>query len=1042
MFRFIVSSSLRHRLFVLAAALILVAYGAFVLPRIPIDVFPDLNRPTVNILTEAEGLAPQEVEQLVTFPIETSVNGMPGVVRVRSVSGIGLSVVYAEFDWGVDIYRARQLVAERLALIREQLPRNVNPQMGPVTSIMGEIMLIALTSDGRASPMDVREVADFVLRPQLLALPGVAQVIPIGGEVRQYRVTPNVATMQALNVTHEQIELAVSRFGTNTGGGYVDQHGREYLIRNVGLTRRLDDLGNTVVAVRNDQPIFLKQVANVDFAARVKRGDAGYNGKPAVIVSVQKQPAADTVSLTRRIETALGEIQRGLPAGITATNIQFRQATFIETSIANVERVLVEAAMVVALVLFVFLMKARATLVSLTAIPISLMVTVLVFSLLGLTINTMTLGGLAIAIGELVDDAVVDVENILRRLRENRALARPRPVLEVIATASQEVRSGIVYATMIIVLVFVPLFALPGIEGRLFAPLGVAYIVSILASLVTSITVTPVLSYYLLSGAGRADGGHDADSFVVRHLKRANRALLGWAFGHRGTVIGAVALAVTLAFYAATLLPRSFLPPFNEGTLVLSLIYNPGISLAESHRLGFIAEGLLAQIPEVKSVGRRTGRAELDEHAEGVHSSEVDVDLVRSARSKAEIYADIRERLSALPMSVAIGQPISHRLDHLQSGVRAQIVLKIFGEDLDAMRRLAETARQKLAVVPGVVDLQVEKQVLIPQLRVQIDYERAALYGLTPAAVTQALDGLSNGRRVSQIVEGNRRFDVMMRLSDQDRSTTGLRDLLIATPTGHVPLGMFADVTETDGPNQIQREGTQRRIVVYGNGDGRRDMAAIAADIRRVLGEMTLPQGYTTSLEGTFVAQEEATWRIGVLSLVSLSTIFLVLYGRYRSSVLALIVMGGIPLALIGSVLALYLSGQPLSVASMIGFITLAGISARNGILKISHYINLALHEGERFGPALVVRGSLERLTPVLMTALSAGLALTPLLFGADEPGREILHPVAVTIFGGLLSATLFDTVLTPVLFLTFGQAPLERLAAARADASATAEAF
>ena len=1039
MFRFVVTASLRNRLFVLAAAVILVAYGLFTLPRIPIDVFPDLNRPTVNILTEAEGLAPQEVEQLVTFPIETAMNGMPGVIRVRSVSGIGLSVVYVEFDWAVDIYRARQLVSERLALIREQLPRAVNPQIGPVTSIMGEIMLIALTSDGSVSPMDVREIADFVLRPQLLAVPGVAQVIPIGGEVRQYRVTPTLATMQALSVTHDQIEQAVTRFGTNTGGGFVDQHGREYLIRNVGLTRRLEDLRNTVVVVRNDQPIFLKQVANVDFAPRVKRGDAGYNGKPAVIISIQKQPAADTVTLTRRIETALRDIQRALPAGISATNVQFRQATFIETSIQNVERVLMEAALVVAVVLFVFLMNVRATLVSLAAIPISILVTVLVFSAFGLTINTMTLGGLAIAIGELVDDAVVDVENVLRRLKENRALAEPRPVLEVIATASQEVRSGIVYATLIIVLVFVPLFALPGIEGRLFAPLGIAYIVSILASLLTSVTVTPVLSFYLLAGGTR---DRQQDNVVVRHLKRGYRALLEWAFNRRGLVIGLVAIAVLIAGFSVTLLPRSFLPPFNEGTLVLSVQFNPGISLSESHRLGFIAERLLAEVPEVKSVGRRTGRAELDEHAEGIHFSEVDVDLTHSGRSKAEIYADIRERLSVLPVSVAIGQPISHRLDHLQSGVRAQIVLKIFGEDLETLRRLAETARQRLATVPGVVDLQVEKQVLIPQLRIQVDYERAALYGLAPAAVTQALDALSNGRRVSQIVDGNRRFDVMMRLSDQDRFTTGLRDLLIATPTGYVPLGLFAEIAETDGPNQIQREGTQRRIVVYGNGDGRRDMAAIAADIRRILADVKMPQGYTTTLEGAFQAQEEATLRIGALSLISLSLIFVVLYSRYRSSVLALIIMGGIPLALIGSVIALYIAGQPLSVASMIGFITLTGISARNGILKISHWINLSLNEGERFGRDLVVRGSLERLTPVLMTALSAGLALTPLLFGADEPGREILHPVAVTIFGGLLSATLLDAVLTPVLFLTLGRKPLERLAAERAAARSAAEAF
>jgi HME family heavy-metal exporter len=1040
MFNTLVSASLRNRLFVLAAALILVGYGAFVLPRIPVDVFPDLNRPTVTLLTEAEGLAPQEVEQLVTYPIETSMNGMPGVIRVRSVSGVGLSVVYVEFDWGTDIFRARQLVSERLALIREQLPRGLNPQMGPITSIMGEIMLVALISDGRASPMEVREIADFIIRPQLLALGGVAQVIPIGGEVRQYRVTPNVATMQALEVTHEQIELAITRFGTNTGGGFVDQNGREYLIRNVGLTKRLEDLANTVVVYRNNQPILLKQVATVEFAARVKRGDAGYQGEPAVIVSIQKQPNADTVSLTRRIEAALDDIQKTLPPGVTATNIQFRQATFIETSIGNVQRVLLEAAVVVAIVLFVFLMNVRATLISLAAIPISILITVLVFRAFDLTINTMTLGGLAIAIGELVDDAVVDVENILRRLSQNRALPNPRPVIEVVIAASQEVRSGIIYATMIIVLVFVPLFALSGIEGRLFAPLGVAYIVSIFASLVTSITVTPILSYYLLAGR---DHVHRGDGFVVRHLKRGNEALLRWAFDHRAAVFASVSAAVIVAGIAAFFMPRAFLPPFNEGTLLVTIQYNPGISLAESNRLGFIAEKIVAQVPEVRSVGRRTGRAELDEHAEGVHVSELDIDLARSARSKDDVFADIRSRLAVLPVAINIGQPIAHRLDHLLSGVRAQIALKIYGEDLDTLRRLAETLRERLAKVAGLVDLQIEKQVLIPQVRIHLDYERAALYGMTPAAVSQALEAMANGRRVSQIVEGNRRFDVVMRLADQDRSTTGLGDLLIATPSGHVPLRLLAEVEEGDGPNQIQRENAQRRIAVYGNGDGKRDMAAIIADIRRVVVEANLPQGYTTQLEGTFQAQEEAALRIGILSLLSLALVFIVLYSRYNSTALVLIIMANIPLALIGSVIALYIAGQPLSIASMIGFITLAGISARNGILKISHYINLVLHEGETFGRALIVRGSLERLTPVLMTALSAGLALIPLLFGADEAGREILHPVAVTIFGGLLSATALDTLLTPLLFLAFGKKPLERLTEkARLDGATAAEAY
>jgi HME family heavy-metal exporter len=1029
MFSFLVTTSLRNRLFVIAAALVLVAYGSWVLPRVPVDVFPDLNKPTVTLMTEADGLAPQEVEQLVTYPIETSMNGMPGVTRVRSVSGVGLSIVYVEFDWGTEIYRSRQLVAEGLSLVGEQLPEGVVPQMGPVTSIMGEIMLIAVTSD-MVSAMEIREIADFVMRPQLLTIAGVAQVIPIGGEVRQYRIMPNVAALQALGVTYNQIEAAVARFGTNTGGGFIDQNGREYLIRNVGVTQRLEDLRNTVVAQNGAQAVFLHQVAQVNFAPRVKRGDAGFQGKPAVIVSIQKQPGADTVDLTARIEQALADIQRTLPAGVSATNLQFRQATFIETSVDNVKTVLVEASIVVAVVLILFLMNWRATFISLTAIPISILVTVLVFAAFGLTINTMTLGGLAIAIGELVDDAVVDVENIIRRLKENRLLAVPRPVLEVIASASQEVRSGIVYATMIVILVFIPLFALSGIEGRLFAPLGVAYIVSILASLVTSITVTPVLAYYLLSGETRS---HHGDTFVVRHLKRGNGALLEIAFRQRTLLFVTVALGVGTAAYATTLLPRAFLPPFNEGTLTISLAYNPGIALAESHRLGMIAENLIADVPEVVSVGRRTGRAELDEHAEGVHSSEIDVDLKRSDRSKEQVMADIRSRLAVLPASLNVGQPISHRLDHMLSGVRAEIALKIYGDDLDRLRTLADSLRDRLSGTPGLVDLQVEKQVRIPQLRVDVDHERAALYGLTPAAVTEALETMSNGRTVSQIVEGNRRFDVVMRLSDQDRSTTGLEDLLIATPNGHVPLSMIATVRETDGPNQILRENGQRRIAVLGNTDGERDMAAIVADIRDAISATEWPQGYVTALEGTFQAQEEASLRIGLLSLVSLVLIFVVLYSRYQSGVLALIVMGNIPLALIGSVIALNIAGQPLSVASMIGFITLAGISARNGILKVSHYINLALYEGERFGRELVVRGSLERLSPVLMTALSAGLALIPLLIGAGEPGREILHPVAVTILGGLVSATLLDTFLTPVLFLAFGRRPLERILAVRA---------
>jgi CzcA family heavy metal efflux pump len=1027
MFSFLVTQSLRNRMLVLAFAGVLMLYGAFVMVRLPVDVLPDLNKPTVTIMTEAEGLAPPEVEQLITFPIETQMNGVPGVTRVRSVSGVGLSIVYVEFDWGTEIYRNRQQIAERLGLVRERLPANVAPQMGPISSIMGQVLMVALTGPDSVSPMEMREIAEFVVRPRLLTIPGVAQVIPMGGEVRQYRVSPNPAAMRALGVTLEQIERALAAFGTNTGGGFTDQYSREFLIRNVGRSLRLEDVSALVVGVSKDVPIRLDQVAEVGYSARLKRGDAGFMGKPAVVLSIEKQPDVDTLRLTGELESALRDLAQTLPSGVKADNILFRQANFIETSIRNLKKVLLEAIAVVAVVLFLFLLNVRTTIISLTAIPVSVLATAIVFHLMGLSINTMTLGGLAIAIGELVDDAVVDVENIFRRLRENREAGNPRSVFEVVVSASQEVRSGIVYATAIIILVFVPLFALTGIEGRLFAPLGKAYIISILMSLVVSITLTPVMAYYLLPGLKRFGHG---DGALVRVLKRTNAVLLGLAFRVPRLLIFAVAVMVGGAVWMAFHLPRAFLPPFNEGTLTINTLFNPGISLAESQRIGLIAERLIMDVPEVKQVGRRTGRAELDEHAEGVHSSEIEVDLRSSERSKDAIIADIRERLAVLPLVTNVGQPISHRLDHMLSGVRAQIALKVFGEDLDQLRRIAEELRVKMADVPGIVDLQVEKQVRIPHLDITVDYERAALYGITPATVTEQLERLSNGRVMSRLVDGTRRFDLVLRLDDRARTTDSLASMLIETPRGWVPLSALAYVRETDGPNQILRENGKRRIVVLANAQGGADMVAIIAAIRQIVSRHGLPTGTFTMLEGTFQAQEEASSTIGLLSLVSLAMIFALLYSRYRSVRLALIIMGSVPLALIGSVAALWLAGQPLSVASMIGFITLTGIAARNGILKISHYINLSLHEGLPFGRELVIRGSLERLTPVLMTALSAGIALLPLMIDAQAPGKEILHPVAITIFGGLITATLLDMLLTPVLFLRHGARPLARLQA------------
>ncbi len=1038
MFNAIVRASLSRRLLVLAAALAMSVYGLMALARLPVDVFPDLNRPTVTLMTEVEGFAPEEVEQRVTFPIETAMNGMAGVTRVRSVSSVGLSIVYVEFDWSSEIYRARQQVAERLQLVRAQLPPGITPQMGPISSVMGEIMLIAMSSES-VDPMALRELADFTVRPQLLTVPGVSQVIPIGGEVRQYRVIPDPRRMAGLDISFAAIQEAIKAFGVNTGGGFVDQRTREFLIRNIGRSTRIEDLRELAVAYRDGQAVTLSQVADVDFAARTKRGDAGFNGKPAVILGVQKQPGADTVTITREIERMLPELQRVMPDGVRVTDVQFRQATFIEASIGNVERVLAEALVVVAVVLFAFLLNWRTTLISLLAIPFSVLTTVIVFELMGLSINTMTLGGLAIAIGALVDDAVVDVENIYRRLGLYRAAGGRdrRTTQEVVADASIEVRSGILYATAIIVLVFLPLFALSGIEGRLFAPLGIAFIVSILASLCVSMTVTPVLCFWLLPSM-TSFSEHERP--LVRVLKRWQRRGLAWSFERPAFVVGMPVAAVAAAIVAATMLPRAFLPPFNEGTALVSLSFQPGISLSESDRLGRLAETIVGEVPEVHSVGRRTGRAELDEHAEGVHVSEIDLDIAPSARDREAVLADIRGRLSVLPASVTVGQPIAHRLDHMLSGVRAQVALKIYGDDYDTLRSLAADFETRLKRIPGIVDLQSEKQVRIPELQVRVDYEKAKRYGLNPSAVTGALETLSNGRVVSEIVDQQKRFDVVLRLSDADRTTHALSDMLIESPAGRIPLSAVADVRETDGPNQILRENGRRRIAVLANTDGS-DMAGIVEAVRREIAAAALPQGYFTALEGQFQAQEEASRRIALLSLASLALIFVVLYTRYRSAALALIVMGNVPLALIGSVAALWIAGQPFSVASAIGFITLAGIATRNGILKISHYINLVLFEGESFGQRMVIRGTLERLTPVLMTALAAGIALVPLMIGADEPGKEILHPVAITIFGGLVTATLLDAILTPVLFMLFGRKPLERLAAETRDA-AHAEAF
>ena len=1024
MFTWLLDFSLKNRMMVILLSAISMVYGAYTLSKMPVDVFPDLNKPTVTIMTEAGGMASEEVEQLITFPLETAMNGLPGVEAIRSVSSAGLSFIYVTFDWSVDIYRARQMVSERLSSMDGAIPDGIVSRMGPISSIMGEIMQIAIPIDeSKISSMQVREYADWVLRPRLMAIPGVAQVIPIGGQVRQFQVQPNTRRMAELGLSILQIEDALRGYSANTSGGFLESNNREYLIRHIGRTSSLEDLKNIAVSNRNGQTILLRQVADITFAPAVKRGDAGYEGGPAVILGVQKQPSADTVALTKKIESAIAELKQGLPTGMEAPKVTFRQASFIDASISTLEGKLIGASIFVAVVLYFFLGTIRPVLISLTAIPVSILLTALVFKYFGLSINTMTLGGLAIAIGGLVDDAVVDVENVIRRLRVNldKASLDQLSPLAIVRAASLEVRTGIIYATAIIVLVFIPLFALPGIEGRLFVPLGIAFIVSTLASLLVSVTITPVLCFYLLPSMQSL---RDHDTKIVTWLKSHYEVQLSRLLAAPKKPLMYAFASVIVAAASVPFMASSFLPPFNEGTLLIGLRLNPGVSLSESAGVASQAEKLVRQVPEVTYVGRRSGRAELDEHAEGVHVSELDVGLKPAGdldRSMAEIQADIRSRLVNLPAAIAIGQPISHRIDHMLSGVRSQIAIKIFGDDLDVLRSQADLLRSKLAGIEGLVDLEIEKQVLAPQIKVRIDYDKAAQYGVSTSQIMATLQGMVEGERLSQIIEGNRRFALVIKLPDSARNLEGLADILIDTPNGKIPLSKIASIEDGDGPNQISRDGGKRRIVLSANAS-KRALSDIVADIRTVISNQTLPEGYFITLDGQFKAQEEASKVIGLLSIGSFLLMFAVLNNRYKSIRLSLMIMSNIPLAMVGAVIGLWISGQPLSIAALIGFITLAGISVRNGILKISHYLNLMQSEGESFSLAMIIRGSIERLSPVLMTALVTAFALAPLLFEAERPGTEILHPVAVVIFSGLLSSTLLDTFLTPAMFWLYGK--------------------
>ncbi len=1025
----LIAFSLRNRLFVVAAAALVLVYGGFIALRLPVDVFPDLNRPTVTLMTEAPGLAPEEVETLVSLPLETALNGAPGVVRVRATCSVGLSIVYVEFDWGQDIYRARQLVQERIALAEAKLPAGTEVHMGPISSIMGEILLIGLSSaDGKTAPMDLRTVADWQLSPRLLTIPGISQVIVIGGGRKQVQVRAVPERMAVHGVTFDEVNAAAERAQGSTGGGFIASGAREVLVRNLGRTSDPQEIGATVVKYRANLPIFLRDVADVQFGIQPMRGNAGVAGRPAVILGVQKQPGADTTVLTRRVEAALAEIRPSLPAD-ARIDVLFRQATFIQNAITNVQEAIRDGAIMVVIVLFLFLLNFRTTLITLTAIPLSFAVAALVFHWFKISINTMTLGGLAVAVGMVVDDAIVDVENVYRRLRENFHAPNPRPVLRVIADASGEVRNSILFATLVIVLVFMPLFALSGIEGRLFAPIGIATIVAMLASFVVSLTVIPVLCSYLLPRMKRMK--EERDGWLVRVLKRGDeKFILGPALRHPWAVIVVALLLVGGSVALYPMMGRAFLPEFNEGTATITLAMAPGTSLEESDRMGRVAEKILLTIPEIKLTGRRTGRAELDEHAEGVHRSELDVDLAASARSRAEILHDIREKLAEIPgMVVSVGQPISHRLDHMLSGVQAAIAVKIYGPDLATLRRHAAQVEAVMRGVPGVVDLQVEKQVLIPQVKIQVNREHAALYGLQPGELAMRLEAGLNGRVVGQVLEGTRTLDLVVRFSDAARADPDrLRELLVDTPSGgRVPLSMIAEVLESQGPNAISREDAMRRIVISAN-TAERDLVSIVAQIQRELpAKVPMGSGYFVSYEGQFQSQRQASRLITILSGLTLVVVFLLLYAHFHSGIIVAQVLINGPLAFVGALVLTYLLIGTVTVATLVGMITLAGIATRNTIMMISHYLHLMEVEGETFSEKMIIRGSLERLVPVTMTALTAGLALIPLVLSAHEPGKEILYPVAVVILGGLVSSTLLDMAVTPAVFFKFGRRAAER---------------
>lgn len=1016
----IIKFSLNNRMVVLVASLLLMLAGTYTASNMEVDVFPDLNAPTVVVMTEAKGMAPEEVERLVTFPVETALNGATDVRRVRSSSTTGFSIVWVEFNWGTDIYIARQIVSEKLAVVKDALPSNVgNPTLGPQSSILGELMIVGLTAD-TTSLQDLRTLADWTVRPRLLSTGGVAQVTVQGGDIKEYQILLNPEKMKHFGIGLDEVIKVVQDMNQNAAGGVLYEYGNEYIIRGILSTNKLSELGKSVIKTTNDIPVLLENIADVKIGNKApKLGIASNHGKPAVLITITKQPATSTIELTDKLDASLAELQQSLPKDVKISTDIFRQARFIDNSINNVQKSLYEGGIFVIIVLIIFLMNARTTVISLVTIPLSLACAILALKFMGLTINTMSLGGMAIAIGSLVDDAIVDVENVFKRLRENRQKPKDeqKTVMTVVFDASKEVRMPILYSTLIIVASFVPLFFLSGMEGRMLAPLGIAFIVALIASTVVALTLTPVLCSYLL-GKPKKNDKPEKEPYVVRKLKEVYGKALQWTLNHKKWVLGGTGGIMVVTIIIFFTLGRSFLPPFNEGSFTINISTLPGISIEESDKMGMIAENILLSIPEVQTVGRKTGRAELDEHALGVNVSEIEAPFILDKRSKDEVLAEIREKMKVLPgVNIEIGQPISHRIDAMLSGTRANIAIKLFGTDLNKMFALGNEIKESIQNVEGVADLNVEQQVERPQLKIEPKRELLAKYGISLPEFAEIINVMLAGEVVSQVYEGNKAFDLTLKVNEDSRATADrIKNLIVDANGRKIPLGNIAEISSSTGPNTINRENVVRKIVISANVAGR-DLRGVVNDIQKTVKEdIILPEGYHIEYGGQFESEQAASQTLLITSIFSIMVIFLLLFAQFRSINQASVILLNLPVALIGGVFAIYFTSGIISIPALIGFISLFGIATRNGMLLISRYNDLQAEGHSKFDS--VMHGSLDRLNPILMTALSSGLALIPLALGGSLPGNEIQSPMAIVILGGLFTSTLLNGFIIPIMYL------------------------